>query len=339
MAAHLLVWNMDDAALTTAVWDVDAADFPADGPPDAQARFVLSYAILAPSSHNSQPWRFGIDGGTITVRTDEDRWLAVADDDKRELHVSVGCAIENLVVAAGNFGLAPRVRHGEGADPAAVVTLRPDADPEGSSPDELFAALTERYTSHALFADRPIPAARLDRLREVVPDDVTLTLLTDGETKRRVGELQARADEALMADPAYRKELGHWIGTGALGASWLAARVGQTVVTHFDLGGREARKNSKLVASAPVVGLLSTDADDPRAQVRTGRAFERLALAAAAEDLAVHPMSQTLERPDTREELAELAGVDGRPQHLFRLGYADEAPEHTPRWPVEAVLA
>ena len=156
--------------------------------------------------------------------------------------------------------------------------------------------------------------------------------------KTAISELQAEADRLLMEDPAYRKELGHWIGLGALGNSWLMARIGQAVVTHLDIGGREAAKNSTLIDSAPVVGVLTAKPDDSTAQVRTGQAFERVALLATTDGVAVHPMSQTLERPELRTRLSELLDTTGVPQHLFRLGYTDEAAEHTPRWPLETFL-
>lgn len=40
----------------------------------------LKYAILAPSSHNTQPWLFKIVGeDTIEVYADDSRWLKIAD--------------------------------------------------------------------------------------------------------------------------------------------------------------------------------------------------------------------------------------------------------------------
>ncbi|MFC7132322.1 MULTISPECIES: Acg family FMN-binding oxidoreductase [Salinibaculum] len=331
---------MDAAELTRDVWDLDPDAFPADASLERQVTFLLRYAILAPSSHNSQPWRFAVDGGTVAVRIADDRRLEVADPDGRELHLSVGCAVENLCVAAEHFGFAPDVDDDPDGGAAAVVSLHPDAEADSPRPPELFDALTARYTSHRLFEDRPIPDTTLGRFRQcAVEDDVTLHLVSDAETKESVAELQAAADEALMDDPDYRRELGYWVGTGALGASWLAARLGQTVVTHFDLGAREGRKNSKFVQRAPLVAVLSTPTDDPTTQVRAGQVFERLALVATTADLAVHPLSQTLERPDARADLADRVGIgDGVPQHLFRVGYADETPEHTPRLPLEAVL-
>lgn len=127
---------------------------------------------------------------------------------------------------------------------------------------------------------------------------------------------------------------------GALGDPWPVSRIAQTAVTTLDLGDREARKNSMRLRTAPMLGLLVTPTDERSARVRAGQVYERVALTACAEGLATHPMSQILELSDERDELAVLAGIeDGRPQHLFRLGSADETPTHTPRWPLKAILS
>jgi hypothetical protein len=117
------------------------------------------------------------------------------------------------------------------------------------------------------------------------------------------------------------------------------ARIGQAVVTHLDFGDRETSKNSKLTQSAPVVAVQTTKADDPTAWVRTGQAFERIALLASTEGVAVQPTSQTHDRSEMRERLGHLLPDDaGRSQDLFRLGYTDGEAEHTPRWPLETIL-
>ncbi|MFD1686275.1 Acg family FMN-binding oxidoreductase [Halobellus litoreus] len=333
---------MSEPELTRSVWELDSNDYPASAAIDEKIRFLLRYAILAPSSHNSQPWRFRVSGNEVDIGTDESRWLDAADPTKRELYISVGCAIENLCVAAEHFEVEPRVEyHGEtDTDTVATVTLHDDSEPSTHRPSELFDAITERSTSHDLFDDRTLDTAVRDELGAVVAeDDVTLHLVDEPAVKQSMSELQAEGDRRLMDDPEYRTELGHWIGLGALGSSWLVARIGQAVVTHLDLGDREAAKNSKLIESAPLVAVLTTESDDPMTQVKVGQVFERLALLATTAGVAVHPMSQTLERPELRTRLQGLLdSTAGVPQHLFRMGYTDEHPEHTPRWPLEAFL-
>src|SRR6056297_1322886 len=116
---------MPTAPLTRSIWDVEADDFPSDGTIDDQATFLLRYAILAPSSHNSQPWTFDVNGGEIGIAADESRWLDSADPDQRELYISVGCAVENCCVAAERFGFDPQVEYHDptAADRVVTVTL------------------------------------------------------------------------------------------------------------------------------------------------------------------------------------------------------------------------
>ncbi|MFC5369053.1 Acg family FMN-binding oxidoreductase [Salinirubrum litoreum] len=331
---------MSQASLTRSVWTLDAGDYPADGPIDDGARFLLRYAILAPSSHNSQPWRFDVRGEEIHVGADESRWLEATDPDKRELYLSVGCAVENCCIAAEHFGFDPVVEYHDPDSADYVVTVRLEAGaPATPRPEGLFDALTARTTSHAVFDGRALDADSRERLDGVGGDaGVTLHLVDDAETRDAIARLQATADRRQMDDPAYRQELGYWIGLGALGSSWIAARIGQAVVTHLDIGDREAAKNSKLIQSAPVVAVLSTPADGPVEQIKTGQIFERIALLASAAGVAVHPMSQTLERPELRSRLRDRLATAESPQHLFRLGYTEETPEHTPRWPLDVFL-
>ena len=63
-----------------------------DGDSSEKLTFLLNYAVLAPSSHNSQPWKFNVSGDEISLFADKTRWLKVADADQRELHISLGCA-------------------------------------------------------------------------------------------------------------------------------------------------------------------------------------------------------------------------------------------------------
>ncbi len=74
---------------------------------DDTARTILHHASLAPSGHNSQPWRVRIEGPDAwTVEVDERRRLPAVDPDNRELLLSIGAFVENLSIAAGASGLA-----------------------------------------------------------------------------------------------------------------------------------------------------------------------------------------------------------------------------------------
>jgi hypothetical protein len=223
--------------------------------------------------------------------------------------------------------------------PVSVVNLSSDDKSSTERTPGLFEGIKKRRTNHHLFEDEPVPDDLEQRLRDcATEDEVTLLLIDDSERKASIEELQAKADRLLMEDTEYRKELGYWVGTGALGDSWLKARIGQAVITHLNIGDSEAQKNSKLMRSAPSIGVLVAE-DDRVSRIKTGQVFERISLAAATEGIAVHPMSQILEQSEMREELAAVLGEeDAKPQHLFRLGYPDDEQERTPRWPLKKFL-
>src|SRR5437870_5556765 len=84
-------------------WQVVERNFPQTRSARQKLSFLLRYAILAPSSHNTQPWKFLVRDNRITVFANTDRWLKIADADQSELYISIGCAIENLLVAAQHF--------------------------------------------------------------------------------------------------------------------------------------------------------------------------------------------------------------------------------------------
>jgi nitroreductase len=92
-------------------WEVSSQDFPSMLPIQEQLRFLLQYAVLAPSSKNTQPWRFSIGKKTVGVYADLTRWQPVADRGRRELYISLGCALENLLVAGEQFGFSHEVSY------------------------------------------------------------------------------------------------------------------------------------------------------------------------------------------------------------------------------------
>jgi nitroreductase len=65
---------------------------------------IVQYATLAANGHNTQPWKFAIKDNTIEIHPDYSRELTVVDPNHRELWISLGCALENLIIAARASG-------------------------------------------------------------------------------------------------------------------------------------------------------------------------------------------------------------------------------------------
>jgi nitroreductase len=369
----------DERQPRMASWYIDEQAFPWGGTEEERLQFLLRYAVLAPSSHNTQPWRFAIEvtsPPTIRVLTNMAGWLRVADADKRELLISMGCMLENFLIAARHFGYQCEVSYFPKPDNeewCATIECTPPADKPSSastSPAEAarFAAITTRHTNHQAYNVQTIPENDLEALQACVDegdnndneddagefDDLALFLISDEETRIQIKELVIEGDVHQFSNPAYRQELGVWIGKGALGATGMSAKIGKFVVTHINMGKSIAKNNAKLLNSAPVIAVIGSKVnvemgaemgakqDDAHTHIRVGRLFERVALTATARGIATHPMSQPLEVPHLRSKLATLLPTDGGseyiPQHCFRLGYAKPESKHTPRWAVQELL-
>lgn len=305
--------------------------------------FFLEYAILAPSSHNTQPWMFKIVGDdAIEVYADDSRWLKIADADKRELYISVGCALENLLIAAEYHGYDARVNYFP--KPAnkklvAVVRFNPSITERRILP-EMFEAIDRRYTNHAEYRPEPISPEDQQRLHNCCREDgIWLFLTSDAEIKRKVEELVIRADALQFADPEFRDELGYWIGQGVFGASWLIAKISQFAVTHINLGNSIAKKDSEVLMSSPLLGIICSQENDRQTQVQVGQVFERIYLKAASLGISLQPMSQIVQITEIKAELAELIpDSNAVPQQPFRLGFGIPETKRTPRRPLEEVL-
>ena len=324
-------------------WQVTERDFPREGSPTEKLKFLLQYTILAPSGHNTQPWKFSVGEDEIQVFVDRRRWLKVADPDQRELHISIGCALENLLIAAEHFGYGHQVTYfpeSEKEELAAIVKFVLHGKPSPFREPALFEAIPGRHTNRKVYEERPIPQSDLQNLQNCcVEEGIWLHTSDDLEIKREVDELIVRGDAIQFSDPAYREELGYWIGQGVFGASWLLAKMGQLAVTYMNIGKRQAKKDSEVLMSAPVLAVLSSKVNDRESQVKVGQVFERVCLAATIPGISVHPMSQILEIPELKTEVGKLIPEpDVFPQHTFRLGYAEPEKEHTPRRLLEEVL-
>jgi hypothetical protein len=328
----------------TGPWAISESDFPASRSLADRLRFLSRYAILAPSSHNTQPWRFRIADDRIELFMDEGRWLRVADRNQRELHISLGCALENLLVAARHFGLAHHTDYlPDPTNPLHAATVRLTTA-SGSLPDslqDLFPMIAVRHTNHGEYDGRPVPPEVLDRLSGCCDEaGLTVQLTTDQRIKQRVDDLVVRADAIEFANPLFREELGYWIGQGAFGTSWLMSKIGKLAVTYVNLGASIARNDSAVLMSSPVLGLISSERNDRASQIKVGQIYQRLTLLAAESGIWCQPLSQILQVEQIKAEVLPLQANPALfPQHPFRLGFAPPENHHTPRRPIEDVWA
>ena len=314
----------------------------------AQVRHVVQAATLAPSVHNTQPWRFDVREDGFDLLADTSRRLTVLDPNGRQLHLSCGAALVTARVAARALGLDADVQLlPDAARPEllARLVLRP-GPPAGDAEIALALAVLKRHTVRGVFEPRPVPDALLSELRRAAEDEgALLRPVRDEEDLVALEVLLAGADAEEERDPAYRAEVAQWVHEPAAGdgipaeaAPSPAGRGTSLRLRDFTLsGGGERGSGEAPPAEHPDVVVLTTTSDGPYGWLCAGQALGAVLLHAAAQGVQAQPLGQVTDLPGPRFRLGAALGLVGTPQLVLRLGYA-RAQAATPRRDLDDVL-
>lgn len=313
----------------------------------AVRRELVRYATLAPSSHNTQCWKFGIEPQAITIPPDLSRRCPAVDPDDHHLFVSLGCAAENLVQAARAHGLAAQANF-DGARDALRIALEPT--PAQASP--LFQAIVQRQSTRAEYDGKALAAEELRQLEHAATGaGVQLMLLTDKAMLEKVLEFVVQGNTAQMNDKAFVDELKAWIrfnGSDAVrtGDGLYSASSGNPTLPSwlgplmFDLAFRPKGENDKYarhVRSSAGIAVFVGPGNDKAAWIEVGRAYERFALQATALGVRTAHLNQPVEVAALRPQFANLLGIGGqRPDLVIRFGRGPTLPPSLRR-PLQSV--
>ena len=306
-------------------------------------RSIVHRATLAPSSHNTQPWRFGLAASYVDLLADRTRALAVNDPWDRELTISCGAALMSLRVAAAATGLATRVQLlPDGPESDRLARLELTADPADAELADLARFIEQRRTYRKAFDGRDVVPGAIESVASAVAREGARLRTLDTEQRRAAGALVAEGDRQQWDDPRWRRELAMWMhprrdGDG-LTVPALAAPFAQAVVRTFDMGNGLAAKDQQLLIGSPWLTVLTTPADDVPAWLHAGQALQRALLVACRHGLQASYLNQPVEVPALRARLQALLGTVDHPQLLMRWGHPGDAVPPAPRRPLDAVL-
>jgi hypothetical protein len=329
-------------------------EFPTDGRYEQQVAFLLRFAILAPSTYNTQPWRFRVSCDGVEIFADYTRRMPVADPGGREMLMSIGAAAMNLRVAAAHFGFECEVSHNQsGASEEALATIRLTPGAPQHQVDRalvpLFPFITRRHTNRHAFLLSRIPASVLERASALADGTEAHAITsTDGERNARIADLVARGDRHLMADSAYRRNISAWLHAHAashvdglpaqaFGFDGRLAAIAPWATRVLDLGKIRAAHDKNLCLEAP--GLIALCSDDSTGHfLAVGELLERILLQLTCDGVHHSYFNMPVQVPKLRAELQRVLGVNVPPQLLLRLGYSLSEPIRTPRRPLEDVV-
>ena len=337
---------------------------------------VVHAGILAANAHNTQPWLFRVSGDRLELYADTARDLGAFDPFLREMFISLGCALENIVLAARALGFAPSVE---------LVSGRLDPPPDAASPllvarvhlragqreeSELYRAIPHRHTNRGAYdAERPVAEELVEALARMSQQepDIKLQLYRDGAPRERFDLATVRATEMIVADAEMVHDSEAWFRFSPTaveryrdGVTLRAVGLPPLIRTLARILPPPSSEESHQIwlettrdvhlATAYMTGFLSVrDPYDRITALSVGRLWQRMHLWAAATGLAMHPLNQLPEMvdrerqlnqpPQTAAVLADLTGdPDWKPTFAFRTGYPTREALPSPRRAVAAVV-
>lgn len=311
---------------------------------DRQRQGLVHYATLAANGHNTQPWKFSLKENAIEIHPDISRQLAAVDPDHRELWISLGCALENLTVAARAAGFAPEVTYPESAN-FIHIQLTPDT----AQRSDLFDAILLRQNTRSEYDGQQVDTSPLEQL--TLEPGVSLQFITTPADMETTLDYVNQGNLSQYADTAFVDELIAWLRFNKKDAlavmdglysicsgnpevpRWLGQMfvAGTKPQQQADIDAKKMRSSSGAV-------LVTSETDNKSTWVRTGQVYERLALKMTALNIQSAFLNQPIEVASLRSQFQNAMGMGASlPQLLIRYGHAPALPRSLRR-PVEQVI-
>ena len=287
---------------------------------------LVRYATLAPSSHNTQCWKFALEGNgrSIAILPDLARRCPAVDPDDHHLFISLGCAAKNLIQAALAHGLKGEARFDPASDAVRVVL-----EPTRAESSSLFMAIPHRQSTRGDYDGKPLSGEELALLQRVGSSDtVRMLLLNERTAMEKTLDFVVQGNLAQVADPAFVKELKAWIrfngadavrtGDGlysaATGNPNIPAWIGDLVFGWLFTAKGENDKAVRQVRSSAGIAVFVGQSADKAHWVDVGRCYERFALQATALGIRNALLNQSIEVRSLRPQFAaEIGLADQRP--------------------------
>ncbi|MFO0633887.1 MAG: hypothetical protein U0168_13645 [Nannocystaceae bacterium] len=325
---------------------------------------LVQAALLAANPHNTQPWRFVVTTTAIELWRDPDRSLGAMDPLGREQVIGLGCALENLAIAAPGFGRSTTITPWpDQAQP--LLAARIELAPAPAHAHALADTIAQRHTQRGRYVDAPLSDTVEPSLRELIADleTVELVLLRSASARAAFRRGTIDATKAIVDDREMNEASHAWwrqseaaierhrdgltiacMGFGAANEAFGKLGRGPSASKAGAYWIRNTEGNQ--TTGSAFGALVTASLQDPQLLLAVGRAWQRIHLWLATHGLAAQPLNQMFERRDRElqrglpgafgERLAALAGEHA--QLGFRVGYAWDEFGPSPRRPVDWVV-
>lgn len=317
-------------------------------------KFLLQYSVLAPSTHNIQPWFFSLKENSCEFFLNKKAYLPQADPTTRDAHISLGCCVENFVTAASYHGLDYDIRHSFDKSRGLIVeVVLPEKKGESANPslEYLMKGILGRVNTRGKFANKDIDQKIIESLLETKTylDQVRVDFVSDKNTINKLAQLTARGMKLAHAQREFRLEMSgyiihnyskktHGIPGYAMKMPSVLSLFLPSLIGRFNFGWLLSKLNYQSISSAPLLCVISSPSDSPEGWFNTGRVAQRIMLKASGHDLKSSIYVAAVEIADLYEQVKEVLAISDRPHFLMCLGHMNGKPKFTPRCSVESKI-
>ncbi len=333
------------------------------------AERIVAAGILASNPHNSQPWIFRITDSTIDLFADPKRQIGVIDPHLREMYIGLGCAVENMTLAAEAEGFAPTI--GLMPDPADEThAAHLELVPSAPLLSNLYSAIPNRHTDRGTYDNtRSIAPETFDEIEALITEaDLRLFWFKEDAARAQFSQVAVEATEALIADEQQSLDSHTWwrqdwdqLQESADGITLDTQSLGPITTTVAKILPDLSRQQNDaafvknvreiMLPTAAAFGILAVrDGKDNTQRLNCGRTWQRIHLWSTTQGLAMQPLNQMCERVDREFQLGSEPVIGNAVRALlsddswhsimpFRLGYPTQKTNLSPRRSLGQVIA
>lgn len=336
-------------------WQISIDDFQQFSDAASRIKFLLRFAILAPSTHNSQPWLFKIKENRCFFYFDENRRLPQADPLGRDLNISIGCALENFIIAAKYFKVFDSLNYGPFTENnlLAEAIIKKDYYNKESDPTyhDLIRTIHNRRNARGIFKTESVSPQLIEDILERVKDEylidgIAVYFLKDKKKIKEIASLTAEGLKIAYNNPSFRQEMSCWINNNfsrrkegipgyALKMPTLLSFVFPFIVRNFNIGSKLAKLNYWSLSSAPLICIITAPENKSLTWLKIGRLAERLMLEFNSRGFNTSIFVASIEMGDLYRKVQSILGTHDLPQFLFAIGKSGSKHKPTPRYSVE----
>ncbi len=300
--------------------------------------FMVDQATKAPSGHNTQPWLFKINECSVEISPNFEKALPVVDFDNRELFVTLGCATENLCIAASSMGYETSVSNN--SEGLITITLTKS---DLIIPNPLFDQISKRQTNRSVYNRTIISEDTIGILAKLPYEMGTKVHFykTGTQDFDSISNFVYQGNSVQLQDEGFKQELRGWmrynkkhqnqtndgLSYAVFGAPNLPMFIVKPIMYREVNEKTQNKGDKKKIESSSHFVLFTTQSNTIDAWINLGRSLERFLLKSTELGIVHAHLNQPNEIRALSEQMVKTLNIeDEYPTILLRIGYGDQMP-------------